>query len=430
MVNKLINRRQFTSLSIQQPSAEPSIDIQCRDLFANYFISDDVIGSGTTAVVKLGVRKSSGAVAAIKEIKTYGDEELFDAVAQEFDLMKHLKHPNIIKVHDLYMSSRINKAYLCMDFVNGWTLKGAVEAHGKIVETTMQPLFQQLASAVSYIHRQKIIHRDLKPDNLLLDKSMENLYVCDFNYSRKLADGVCLTSRISATTFAAPEILLGQSALGEQADVWSIGVCLYYALSGGFTPTSRKACYRKAIVDDASFGKYLAEATSTERFEWMKSAGLSKESLVAQFLHTCLNPDPCQRPDVFQLLAHPWVSPAEDAPNATDDGLPEEHNHRSSSWGMSGKPSKKLSDEGNMALRAHRLCLSGFDGCESVLGQSQQMLDGEEDDSTVASEADVSPRLHPTVMLGSIYHKFYMSTDQRYRDEFDELESRLFPDGF
>lgn len=396
MANKLSNRRQFRSLSIQQPSDKPIIEIQCHDLCAKYLVSDEVIGQGTTAVVKRGVHKASGVAAAVKEIKTYGDEELFDVVAKEFDLMKNLRHPNIVRVHDLYISRPINKVYLCMDLVNGSTLKGAVEAQGKIAETTMQPLFQQLASAVSYVHSKKIIHRDLKPDNLLLDESMANLYICDFNFSRDLADGLCLTSRVSAATFAAPEMLLGKSMLGEEADIWSIGVCLYYALSGGFTPSSRKACYRKAINDDVSLGNYLAEATSSERFEWIKAARLSKESSVAQLLCTCLNPDPSQRPDALQLLAHPWLSPAEDAVSASDGRLPERKKHRSRTWSWGAK----LSKDGNMAFRTHRLCLSGLGGNmseePSLLGT---VLDGEEDDivSTVASETDASPRLHPSI---------------------------------
>lgn len=372
MASKLKNRRNFlTGLTIQTPCA--STETECHELHANYVVGDEIIGQGTTAVVKSGTQKQSGLPVAIKEIKTYGDEELCEVVRKEFDVMKSLRHTNIVKVHDLYFSPGMTKAYLCMDLVRGGTLQAAVERQGKISEASMRPLFEQLASALSYLHCKRITHRDLKPDNLLVSESLDKLYICDFNYARKLADGGALTNRVGAMAFASPEMLLGTGILGEQMDIWSVGVCLYFALSGGCTPTQGKR-----FGDQRSFGEYLANASVAERQEWIKNIGLSKESLVAQVLWACLCPDPGQRPDAMLLLAHPWVSPTDEM----DEGPAPIRRAPSGSCHFAPLSRKSCS----MASRSQRLCAHG-------LGAAEQPFSDRSEGSTIASSADSSPYL-------------------------------------
>jgi serine/threonine protein kinase len=380
MASKLKNRRNFlTGLTIQTPCA--STETECHELHANYIVGDEIIGQGTTAVVKSGMQRQSGLPVAIKEIKMYGDEELCEVVRKEFQIMKSLNHPNIVKVHDLYFSPSMTKAYLCMDLVRGGTLQGAVEMHGKISEAIMRPLFEQLASALSYLHCKRITHRDLKPDNLLVSESLDKLYICDFNYARKLADGAALTNRVGAMAFASPEMLLGTGILGEQMDIWSVGVCLYFALSGGCTLTQRKG-----FSDQKPFGEYLAHATATERQEWIRIIGLSKESLVAQVLWACLNPDPSQRPDAMLLLAHPWVSPTD----MDEDPTPI---RRTPSGACHLTPPSRKSC--SMSSRSQRLCAHGF-------GAGEQLFSDRSDVSTIASSADASPYLPLNAMWNTV----------------------------
>jgi serine/threonine protein kinase len=374
MAGQLKNRRKFASLGlrIETPSIVP--EKECQALHDKYIVSANIIGQGTTAVVKCGTQRESGLSVAVKEIKTYGDEELCDIVKQEFEVMKSLRHPNIVKVHDLFVAPTMTKAYLCMDIVRGSTLQSAVETHGKLPEATMRPLFEQLASALSYLHCKRIAHRDLKPDNLLVRSSMDKLYICDFNCARKLADGSALTNRVGAMKFAPPEMLLGEGILGEQTDIWSVGMCLYFALSGGSTPAGERN-----FPDQKSFGKYLASASISERQGWIRAIGLSKESLVAQVLWACLHPDPAQRPDAMLLLAHPWVSPTEDM---TDDShIPDGFRRiHSAQFQFTPQPRRTSS----MASRSQRLCAHG-------LGCSEEQHSDRSDGSTVASPSEVSP---------------------------------------
>lgn len=377
MAGQLKNRRKFPPLGLTIETPTVVAEKECEALHASYSIDPKVIGQGTTAVVKCGKQKKSGLPVAVKEIKTYGDEELCEVVKKEFEVMKSLRHPNIVKVHDLFVAPNNQKAYLCMELVCGSTLQSAVEMNGKIAEATMRPLFEQLASALSYLHCKRIAHRDLKPDNLLVRSSMDKLYICDFNCARKLADGSALTNRVGALKFSSPEMLLGEGILGEQTDIWMIGLCLYFALSGGETPAGRHT-----FQSQKSFGKYLANASNTERQEWIRAIGLSKESLVAQVLWACLHPDPAQRPDAMLLLAHPWVSPTEDDPEGIPSFVPDGFRRIQSAHFQFAPQSRKPAGNA-MASRSQRLCAHGLRCDELVSDRSEG--------STVASPSEVSP---------------------------------------
>merc|ERR1719265_407790 len=156
--------------------------------------------------------------------------------------------------------------------------------------------------------------------------------------------------------FASPELLLGRDVLGEQTDIWSAGMCLYFALSGGST-----LARGKKFTSVTSFGKYLARASRKERRDWIISIGLPARFLVAQVLWGCLNPDPTQRPDAMLLLEHPWVSP--------DEHEVWPHNRRAQSGPTDGTTKLKPHvDARSRAERSQRLCAHGLDFEQSSAG--------------------------------------------------------------
>jgi serine/threonine protein kinase len=383
----LQDRRKFSAgLKINAPAA-------CTDtgdseaLHANYIVSGCILGQGTTAVVKRARCKKHGYEVAVKEAKIYGDEELGEIMRKEFELMKSLRHPNIVEVYDFYLAPNLTKVYLCMQLIEGESLQSCVNARGKILEETMHPLFEQLVSALAYLHCKRITHRDLKPDNVLVCNSMDKLFICDFNTARKLADGGALTNQVGTMLFAPPEMLLGQGLMGEQADIWSVGMCLYFALSGGSTLATGRDFH-----SNASFGEYLANASSAKRQQWIASAGISQESSVAQVLWACLNPDAAQRPDATLLLAHPWVTREEDIPSIPHSKSTPMNKHRrqadapiahqlmvsdeeeatprfahaqSIPMNMGRERQESIDEKRTTALRAQRLCAHGIAVCES-----------------------------------------------------------------
>lgn len=363
-MSRLLAQRKgrFASLTIAAP-ATPSQEVENKAFLAAYEITNEVLGQGTSAVVKRAIRKDTPRIqAAVKVMRTYGDEELCETVRKEFEIVKSLRHPSIVEVYDLFLAPNLSTAYLCMELVTGATLQAHVEVSGAMLESTMQPLFEQLASALCYLHCKRVTHRDLKPDNLIVDTDLQRLRICDFNCARRLADGGTLTPCVGTMAFAPPENLLGKGIMGDQGDIWAAGSCLYFALSGGATLAS-KLC--RQCSSPQTLGMCLVNTTPAERREYIRSIGLPKDSLVAEVLWGCLNPDPAQRPDSMLLLAHPWVSPTGD----TQEGL---------SFSSQVPP-------GAMATCSQRLCSRGL-GSDCT-----QPLSSRSEGSTAASDPDTPP---------------------------------------
>ena len=72
------------------------------------------------------------------------------------------------------------------------------------------------------------MHRDVKPENILIESLRDmRIKLADFSFATFNYDGKILGS----PAFMAPEVILGQE-YDTKVDVWSVGVIVYYMLSG------------------------------------------------------------------------------------------------------------------------------------------------------------------------------------------------------
>ena len=199
-------------------------------------------GRGGQAVVYSAIKENTGRKVAIKVWRDR--RERFD---REMEILAKLDHPNIVRVIDCGLTPS-GSPYLAMDFVEGKALDkylaegmrptahfGAVPARGE-----MMALFRKICDAVHAAHLQQVIHRDLKPSNILIDERGEP-HIVDFGVARNLLPDfnqqrLTITDQFLGTlAWASPE----QAASGEvdaRTDVYSLGLILYYMLTGGQFP--------------------------------------------------------------------------------------------------------------------------------------------------------------------------------------------------
>ena len=107
----------------------------------------------------------------------------YEVFIHEAWLTASLKHPNIIKIHEVKID-REGRPYFTMDLKGNTTLKEYVEA----VHTTPEILniFTKVCDAISYAHAKGVVHLDLKPENIQCDEYGEVL-VCDWGLGKLLS---------------------------------------------------------------------------------------------------------------------------------------------------------------------------------------------------------------------------------------------------
>ncbi|KAF5725870.1 CBL-interacting protein kinase 9 [Tripterygium wilfordii] len=212
-----------------------------------------MLGHGTFAKVYLARNLRTGKSVAMKVV---GKEKvikvgMMDQIKREISVMKMVKHPNIVELHEVMASK--SKIYIAMELVRGGELFSKV-AKGRLREDVARVYFQQLISAIDFCHSRGVYHRDLKPENLLLDED-GNLKVTDFGlsaFSEHLKQDGLLHTTCGTPAYVAPEVIGKKGYDGAKADLWSCGVILYVLLAGflPFQDENIVAMYRKIYRGD------------------------------------------------------------------------------------------------------------------------------------------------------------------------------------
>ena len=145
-----------------------------------------------------------------------------------------LSHPGIVTVYEAAVDDE--GAYLVSELVRGETL-GALLAEGRLSDHDVLEIGVGLCEALAHAHEQGVVHRDVKPSNVLVPSSgRSNRSPCkltDFGVARLIdSDSLTLSGDVIGTlNYMAPEQAAGLEA-GEPADLYSLALIVYEALSG------------------------------------------------------------------------------------------------------------------------------------------------------------------------------------------------------
>ena len=150
--------------------------------------------------------------------------------SSEFELMRHLRHPNIVRVYETRFLEEEGIYFVVMELVAGQGLNRALEEHGPLSPSSVARLGVEVASALAHAHSLHVVHRDIKPGNILVNED-GTAKVSDFGIARLVAGtSGAADSLVGTIDYMAPEQFEGST--GRQADLWALGVTLYEAVTG------------------------------------------------------------------------------------------------------------------------------------------------------------------------------------------------------
>ncbi len=147
-----------------------------------------------------------------------------------------LDHPNIVKVYESGVDVDLNLYFLVMEFVDGESLKSAVEKKGPFNYKKAMTIGLQIGRALEAAFLNKIVHRDIKPANILLSKSGYAKLV-DLGTSKSLeTSGLGTLTKtgmgMGTIAFMPPEQIADAKHADHRSDIYSLGESLYYILVG------------------------------------------------------------------------------------------------------------------------------------------------------------------------------------------------------
>ncbi|KAL1140266.1 hypothetical protein AAG570_000198 [Ranatra chinensis] len=272
------------------------------------YVMGDLLGEGSYGKVKELLDSETLCRRAAKILKKRKLRRIPNGeqnVQREIQLLKLLKHKNVIELVDVLYNNEKEKMYIVMEYCVGG-LQDMLDS----TPSKKFPLWQahgyfcQLIDGLGYLHSNGIVHKDIKPGNLLLTLD-GTLKISDLGVAEALdifaPDDTCFTSQ-GSPAFQPPEIANGlEKFAGFKIDIWSSGVTLFNLTTGKY-PFEGDNIYR------------LFECIGRCQMTIPEDLDDSLRNLLAGMLHK----EPEARFNLQQIRHHPWFIRK---PARTTDGV-------------------------------------------------------------------------------------------------------------
>lgn len=183
---------------------------------------------------QLEVQPNAVAIKRIAASVVYKDSYRAKQTYREIVLLKKLRHPNLVRLVDLFSSSAVpapdpKDVYIvteAMDCDLGALINSPWECSYELNENHIRYIMHQMFRALKYLHSAEVLHRDLKPQNILVNCDLK-VRVCDFGLARtnQPLEGSA-TGYVTTMWYRAPEVMLTWQHYTSALDMWSIG-CIF-----------------------------------------------------------------------------------------------------------------------------------------------------------------------------------------------------------
>ncbi|XP_055428720.1 mitogen-activated protein kinase kinase kinase 19 isoform X4 [Bubalus kerabau] len=244
---------------------------------------------------------SQGQLIAVKQVALDTSDKLatekeYQKLQEEVDLLKALKHVNIVAYLGTCLEENILSIF--MEFVPGGSISSIINRFGPLPEMVFCKYTEQILQGVAYLHENCVVHRDIKGNNVMLMPT-GIIKLIDFGCAKRLAwaglNGThsdMLKSMHGTPYWMAPEVI-NESGYGRKSDIWSIG-CTVFEMATGKPPL--------ASMDRMAAMFYIGAHRGL-----MPPLPDCFSENAADFVRACLTRDQHERPSAVQLLKHSFL---------------------------------------------------------------------------------------------------------------------------
>lgn len=269
LARELVQKKKLTQFQAEQIYAG-----QGKSLTLGNYLILDKLGQGGMGLVLKAMHRRMERIVALKVMSQAGmrSPDAVQRFHREVKAAAKLNHPNIVTAYDADESNGTH--FLVMEYVEGANLSALVKERGPLPAEQAVQYILQAARGLEYAHSRGVIHRDIKPSNLLLsretrDESREGdaapvsrlsalvsqpvIKILDMGLAR--IDGgadaqaeLTTTGAVMGTVdYMSPEQALSAKFADARSDIYSLGISLWYLLTG-----------RVAYDGDSMIAKVLA----------------------------------------------------------------------------------------------------------------------------------------------------------------------------
>lgn len=267
------------------------------------------IGRGTAACVYralLNSTEDSSTEVAIKVIDLEWLQAPLDDIWREIQVMSLSSHPNVVPFSTAFVNGA--DLWIVMPLLTGGSVLDLMsESYPTgLPEPLAVYVIYSVLNAIDYFHDNNQIHRDVKARNVLLD-SKGNVMLSDYGMMGWMVEGGWERKQrqtfIGTPCWMAPEVMEQTNGYDYKADIWSLGITAI-EIAQGMAPYSTAAPMKVLLMTlqnpPPKLDRDVADRFSNE---------------YKDFIATCLQKDPLQRPSSKELLQHPLFANGVNVPS-------------------------------------------------------------------------------------------------------------------
>ena len=159
-----------------------------------------------------------------------GDDAALAAVLREGQMLARIRHRHVVTVYGAQQIG--HEVGVWMELVRGRTLARMVREDGPLGPEEAAIVGMTLCDALAAVHSENLLHRDIKAQNVMRE-SGGRIVLMDFGAGLELIERRRRPELVGTPLYMSPAVLAG-AAWSPSADLYSVGVLLFYLVSGRF----------------------------------------------------------------------------------------------------------------------------------------------------------------------------------------------------